>query len=767
MAVEILGVRHHSPACARRVARRIAQWRPQAVLIEGPSDFNARLAELQLDHRLPIALYSYAHDGERAAQCWFPFLDHSPEWVALRGAHRTGVPARFIDLPHWQYRALAGDRRHLRGQPRPRYAEVVARLCARFGCDGDDALWDHLFEAASDGAELDARLDLYFDELRGNEPGSEQDQARETFMAQWVAWAAAHHERVLVVCGGWHQRCIAAAWPGLDGAQEPQLPQPSVGHPAGSHLVPFDHRQVDALGGYSAGMPSPQFYQWVWQHGLSRAGELARQHIVERLRRKDVVFSTADLIAFEQAAAGLARLRGHSEALRVDLLDALQTSLVKEALDRPPPWSESTLLLADHHPVLREALLALTGEGGGALHADTPQPPLLHDVQQRLAACGLVVAREARAIVLDRRRPEDTPRAQLLWQLRVLGIDGADLRETRAPHAAQRLPAALRFEEHWRLQRSERWYPDLIEASVHGATLDAAARSALLERAALAGGDPARLAACLLDAVRAGLAGIGHDLALQLRQGLAHSQDHGALADAAQALAELAHVGFWGDAVAPLFEQTLTAIAERLLWLLEGRDSAGGPATVQPDVKAARVFDALVSLAPAGLDTAWVLGTLARLARSAARPPALRGAALAVVFVHEALGEAAHDEVISITRSMPPRDALGDFLYGLFSGARALAVESEAIVRAVQAALQSLGDEDFLVALPQLRAAFGWFPARERGALASHVARLLGLPGGASALLAREVGPEAWLDARRIETQALSWAQELGLARWA
>lgn len=764
MTVEIIGVRHHSPACARRVARRIADWQPQAVLIEGPSDFNPRLAELQLEHRLPIALYSFAHDGQRPAQCWFPLLDYSPEWVALRHGQGVGAQVRFVDLPHWLYRALPGDRQRRRGEPRARYDQVVERLCHRFGCDGDDALWDHLFESEPDGDALDARLDLYFAELRGDEPGSEQDRVREATMAQWVAWAEAQHERVLVVCGGWHRSAIERAWPALPAGDEPPVPQPPEGHAAGSHLVPFDFRQVDALGGYGAGMPSPQFYQWVWQQGLAAAGEQARSHLVQRLRGRDVAFSTADLIAFEQAATGLARLRGHALPLRVDLLDALQSSLVKEALDRPPPWSERTLLHAEHHPVLREALLALTGEGGGALHGDTPRPPLLNDVQRRLEACGLAVRRDAQAIVVDRRRAEDAPRAHLLWQLRVLGIHGVDLRDTRAPNAARRLPTALRFEEHWRLQQDDRWFPDLIEASVHGATLDAAARSALLDRAGQAGGDPALLAACLLDAVRAGLPGIGHDLAQQLRQGLAHCQDHGALAGAAQSLAELAHIGFWGDAVAPLFEETLTAVADRLLWLLEGRDGAGGPATIEPDVKAARVFDALLSLAPAGLDAARVLATLARLARSAARPPALRGAALAVVFVHEALGDDAHDEVLAITRSMPPRDALGDFLYGLFSGARALATGSDAIVRAVHAALGSLGDEDFLVALPQLRSAFGWFPARERGALAAHVATLLGLDGGASTLLALRAGGDDWLDARHIEAQALAWAADLGLA---
>jgi hypothetical protein len=58
-ALRIIGVRHHSPACARLVRQVIAQVRPWAVLIEGPSDMNARLGELLLPHALPIAVYSY------------------------------------------------------------------------------------------------------------------------------------------------------------------------------------------------------------------------------------------------------------------------------------------------------------------------------------------------------------------------------------------------------------------------------------------------------------------------------------------------------------------------------------------------------------------------------------------------------------------------------------------------------------------------------------------------------------------------------------
>ncbi|MDO9436657.1 DUF5682 family protein [Hydrogenophaga sp.] len=770
-SVRVIGVRHHSPACARLVAHAIEHERPQAVLIEGPSDFNPRIGELLLDHRLPLALYSYANEDQQPAQCWFPLLDYSPEWVALRAGHAAGAALHFIDLPHWRYRTVPDT---LRGaglaQGRSRYADITAQLCHRFQCDSDDALWDHLFESLPDDAsapqDLAARLDLYFAELRGDEPGTEQDQARERYMAQWVAWAAAYHERVLVVCGGWHKPALDRV-PLNAAATQPAIFQPADDRAAGSYLVPYEYRQVDALGGYAAGMPSPMFYQWVWQHGLRGAGEHAMASVVSRLRRSQVALSTADLMAFEQTRTALSRLRGHASPTRIDLLDALQSAAVKEALPTPAPWSESGGLHAQHHPVLREALLALTGEGAGRLHSATPLPPLLHDVRDRLAACDLPITRQPRHLVLDRRRAEDTPRAHTLWQLLCLNVGGIALAETRAPHAPRGLAPALMFEEHWQLQQNERWFPDLIEASVHGAMLESAARQCLLRRVAAAGGHPGFLTQCLVQAIRAGLLDMGQALAEQVQSGLAQAHDHGALADAAQSLATLVHTGFWGDDPRALVEGTLVLLADRLLRLLDGRDGVGSAAQIEADVRAAAVFDTLLRLDLPAFDGAFAQQTLARFARAASKPPALRGAALGVVCQQRALageGERAHEDVLALVREMPPRDALGDFLYGLFSCARAMASESDGIVRAVHAAIAHMGTEDFLAALPSLRGAFAWFPPRERGALAAHAAQLLGLAASEQhRLLNLRGGTEALLDARRLEAQALSWAQAFGV----
>lgn len=772
MTVRVLGVRHHSPACARLVRHAIEQGRPAAVLIEGPSDFNARMGELLLEHRLPVALYSYANEGESPAQCWFPFLDYSPEWVALRAAHKQGALLRFIDLPHWQYRAIPDAREkigHAR-EERSRYAATVEALCARFGCDGGNALWDHLFETADDDAALRERLDFYFDELRGDDPGSPQDKARELQMARWVAWAQAQvgfDAEVLVVCGGWHKRAIERLWPLQSAAQEPVIAPPADVRAAGCYLVPYAYRQVDALGGYWSGMQSPMFYQWVWDDGLARAGDRAVAQIVRRLRNKDVTLSTADLVAMQNAQLRLAQLRGREHPLRGDILDALQCTVIKEALEAPPPWVEQGLLNAQHHPVLREALLALTGEGGGELHADTPLPPLVHDAAAQLAAWELVPTATSQRLVMDRRKADHEARAQLLWRLHLLGVQGVCMVETRAPNAARNLSPALRFEEHWTLVRDDRWFPDLIEAAAYGATVESAARQRLAEAVRAAQGDVARAAQCLLQAVRAGLHDMGADLARQLEAALPQAHHLGNLAGAARVLLEVVQAGFWGQDTRALLEQSLAAVARRILFLLDDRQGSAQGEQLEGDVSAILALDGMLRLRlpiDPGLGPTMLLDTLLRLARTANAPPALRGAALAVAYSHEALGDDAAGQVLALLRSIPPRDALGDFLYGLFSCARALATTSDALVGAVHEAIEAMSTEDFLVAIPQLRAAFTWFPPRERGEIAGRVAKLLGLSGREqNRLLSLRDGADALLQAKSIEAQAVAWARAMGI----
>ena len=93
-------VRHYSPAAARMLLEYADTLDLREVLIEGPSDFNDRRAELSLDHTLPLAIFSYARfDDNSRASAFHPFCEYSPEWQAIQLAGEREIPWRFIDLP--------------------------------------------------------------------------------------------------------------------------------------------------------------------------------------------------------------------------------------------------------------------------------------------------------------------------------------------------------------------------------------------------------------------------------------------------------------------------------------------------------------------------------------------------------------------------------------------------------------------------------------------------------------------------------------------
>jgi hypothetical protein len=243
---------------------------------------------------------------------------------------------------------------------------------------------------------------------------------------------------------------------------------------------------------------------------------------------------------------------------------------------------------------------------------------------------------------------------------------------------------------------------------------------------------------------------------MELAASLPTCHDPGELAGAGLPLLELARTGFWGEALRDVLGPSLAGIGERLLWLLDGHQ-AGSPAGLDGDVDAVRFLMGLVGLAPTEFDGPFAKATLARLARRREAPPALRGAAHG----WEAIAAA---EVLALVLAVPPRDELGDFLYGLFATARELATRNTVIVAAIHGAVEALSVEDFLVALPPLRGAFGWFPPRERGAIAARVAELLGLTWGEGlGLLRLPVGAGEMVDAKRVEARAVGWAREIGL----
>ncbi|WP_404816408.1 DUF5682 family protein [Streptomyces thermolineatus] len=829
MPATFLGVRHHSPACARLVAEAVEELRPAFVLVEGPADFNDRLDELLLGHELPVAVFSHYRDGQRAVSSWTPLCDYSPEWVAVSSGRAAGAEVRFIDLPAW-HPAFA--------ERTNRYAEATARLCRHFSVDSVDALWDRLFETEDGDASGDGggdgpgagsgdgtarRLEAYFDLVRGEAKADAGDRAREEYMAAWVraALREAGERPVLVVTGGFHTpalRALAAlpepcgdstaedGGPGPEGGGRaaggggwPGVPAPPEGALAGSFLVPYSFRRMDAFTGYQSGMPSPGYYQQVWEHGPREAADRLLRAAAERLRARSLPVSTADLIAARTRARGLAALRGHPHPTRLDVLDGLAGALVSEALDQPLPWTRRGPLAAGTHPVVAEMLAVCGGtgegpEGGwgrtGRLHPGTPAPPLVHDVAAQLERLGLDGGEPVRLDLTDAR---DLERSRVLHRLRLLGVPGA-VRTAGPAHGADPV-----FEERWEPGSRQGREAALVEAGAFGATLEDAAAAALGERAEDAGPQADRLAGILFDAVLSGAGELSERLVAVLADGVRELHDTAALGEVlATALGLWRHDRVYGVARGPMLAAAIDGAVSRVLWLVEGvRAGAGAVAPGDPagfgdpgggggggpsgggpgggvDLGRLRavvaVRDALLHAGPLSAVTPEAAAASARrIARDPHAPADLRGAATGLARVLDGPGGAV-DHGAAVRAAGDPR-TLGDWLTGLFAVAREEVTApdsgagdgSESLLDALDGIVTAMSGADFLTGLPALRQAFAFFPPRERERVAQRLLERRGLRGSARPLLRTTADPLQIARAKSLEENVVRLLDRYGL----
>ncbi|MFC9896335.1 DUF5682 family protein [Nocardia sp. NPDC127579] len=815
MPVTFLGVRHHSPACARLVRDTIRTLRPAHVLVEGPADMNDRLDELLLGHELPVAVFTSYRDEDTRHVSWAPLCEHSPEWVALTEGRAAGAEVRFIDLPAW-HPAFA-DLENRYADPERRYEQVLDRLCRDFAVDNIDTLWDHLFETGT--TDLATELAAYFDLVRGTDLASRSDLIREEYMASWITAAATDTptDPVLVVTGGFHRpaliaRCTATGFPvahfgapsGLPGPRAdcpesatpatrpadnaahhrpdfppgrpatslgsadtspgrvdigtrwPEVPAFPDGAVGGSYLVPFSFRRLDAFAGYQSGMPSPAYYQRLWAEGAERAAEAITEAVVSRLRMRGQVVSTADLIGARALTLGLSRLRGHDVPTRTDVLDGLAGGLISDALDRPLPWTGSGRLRAGTDPVVVEMVAALSGDAVGRLHADTPHPPLVGDAARELARCA--VPDPGRA-TLDLTTAAGLDTSRVLHRLRILEIPG--FARWMGPTAGD----APVLGERWEITDSPNRLPALIEAGAFGATCAEAAAARIGDRVAR-DTDPGQLADALFDAVLCGSSGLAEQIVGTLRDTIETVSDTNGLGRLlAVTLGLWRHDRVFGASGAPALAAVLDAAVLRALWLIEG--IRGGPAPADPGL-----LHALIAVRDAVLHAERIL-TVARAdvvgvfhrCSAADRPPALRGAALGLVSV---LAPEQTADLARAIRSAAAPAVFGDFLAGLFALAREQvhtdhAAGGSSLLSVLDTLLGSLHHDDFLAALPALRQAFAWFPPRERAAIATRLLALRGLTGSGAALIRIRADPEALAHAQAVESRVSELLEAHGL----
>ena len=743
MAVRIFGIRHHGPGCARALEAALEDWRPDAVLIEGPPEADAALAlAAAADVRPPVALLVYPPDAPAEA-VFFPFAGFSPEWRALRHGLARDVPVRFIDLPH-AARAGAAEEPALDDVAAWRI-DPLGQLAEAAGYQDRELWWEHVVEQRRAAEGVFAAILEAMTAVRAEAPPATGHEAlREAFMRRALRGAVKEgRERIAVVCGAWHAPALAAERLPETRAADEALLKGLTRSKAIATWIPWTNRRLALRDGYGAGVESPGWYEHLWANP-ERPGMRWIARAAQLLRSEGYDAPPANVVETVRMADALAALRGLPLAGLRELGEALSCCLCGGA--------------AAPLATIRERLEI--GDVLGAAPAGAPAPPLQRDLEAQQKRLRLKPAAVEKPLTLDLREALDCGRSELLHRLRLLEVPWGVPRES-----GMRRQGASR--EEWTL----RWDPEfavrLIEASIHGATVATAAEGRTAAAAAAAA-TLADVLALLDDALSAGLPIAAAGLLNRLRDLAALAVD---VRQLMTALPRLAARLRYGDA-----RGTPRETLEPIVAGLFARIVAGLPAACATlNDEAAREMAAALGDVQGALEllerpdfrAEWRT-LIRRLAADGTLHGLAQGWCARLALELDALPDDEFDTQVrqALSPAQPPVRATA-WLEGLLSGGqtggagRCLALlERDAVWRTLDAWLQGLRPETFVESLPLLRRAFASLEAAERRQIGIRVRRLETTT--ATAARPPRVGPP--LDPARLAALAATLNRTMGTA---
>ncbi|WP_212742569.1 DUF5682 family protein [Rudaea sp. 3F27F6] len=802
-------VRHHSPTCAFALRQLLKDVAPAVVLVEGPDDVGHLLPLMQHERtKAPVAWLCQATrkkhsdgidndnaDKSETRTSFFPFCDYSPEWIAIREGAALGAQIALIDLPwsdkawHNEQKKAADATDSLMEERHFAHSRYLGAMAAQLGCVDHHELWDRLFELRQPAALMDwrsffgdvfawcamARLDYEPEVLE-----AELSLPRERHMANHVRhWRKAVKGPIVVVTGGFHTPELVMRW--SEAKAKSRVSASRID--AGAWLIRYSFDRLDALNGYASGMPSPGYYQRIWDRLERDAAPDNRVNchaavalecltsFARETREQDQVdaVSTAVVQAAMIQAQRLAALRGNIGPSRQDLLDAIRSCFIKGAVDE------------GRRGFTGDLRRFLGGTRIGDVPASAGSPPLVEDARRRALVAGVRVddttPRDARLDLYRKSSHRDRSR----YFHAMAYLDTGLAHWLGGPDFLGNSRLNMLFEE-WRVAWSPLVEARLVELAVSGASVEAVCMAKLrIEEEALAQQGRARSAsAAVALIVRACLIGLHSQLPQMLNMLSAHLDEDAAIGSVIECGHRL--VTLWrsreplGVQQHPQLGALLQRAWDAALFLLPdlSRCQQGNePQAIKQLLglhELGRLIGALEQTDAVAVDHEPMYAELERFTSDGTIAAGVSGAAATLLYLDGRWSEATLNELVDrrFGSGAAPHEATR-FLGGLMTAAPELLLRVPQLLSRLDEIIATWDDESFITYLADFRQSFAQLKPYETAMLAERVATLHGLNESGKELLLQTHYETAESDISKGTQMQLLLADSLrqsGLTSW-
>ncbi len=735
--IRIFPIRHHSPASSLLLHRVIEQVQPKIILVEGPSDAQ-HLIEIITDAETlpPVAILAYAFtDAQDAAKphyLLYPFADYSPEYVALTQAKCLGAEARFVDIPstvalNW-YEGV---------EQMVSYGDLFETLATRSGHRSFEEFWEAAFENGGLDAEpfIASILDyahLLRDRAEANpSPQFQKDRYREHVMAQHITAVLEEGyqpEDILLVCGAFHAaafQTLTSHPPLPKGEGEQILPSP-IGRGAGGEgfllplsfqeeggfpsesfggefpdpiateltVIPYSYPRLSEQSGYGAGNRAPMYYQKVYEHNgdFGQASQEMLVTFMNRLHFQGHTVSLANVIEANRLAKVLAAMRDK----RAPGLEEVRESLTACLLH-----GETTLI----DEFLWDLLI---GRSVGKVSSKIGKSSLQQEFYREVGLRKIPVNDSPQDFILHLTNATEIGTSIFLHRLRISEIPF--VRNTATVASAYDYLSQTR--EKWEVQWTPAVDAALVEQSMLGNSL-AEVCTRLLNQKLSAAQNTRDAAEVLLEIAVCDVIGLLPQ-ALRACDALAsEDSDVVSLSKACQNLQALLAYGSSRKMPPEEIERMLTHAFNRAVLLLPAASSVSDDG-VEALCTALKILSDLAMRAPL-VNAELFAEMVADLMDSYTAHPKIAG--LAASIAYQAQNVTDDQVLVSLNQRLSAgNSALNGawFLDGFLSLTRLVLVNNLTLVTLLDAFVQAIHPDEFLVALPVLRRAFTDLSASER-----------------------------------------------------